>query len=434
MSTTSRRLQGCPITLALAAWLIASPATAAWLEQPGQARPAELPSGHDNPSIRRALALLPGRNPGARRGRERREAAAFTRAGPLALVRLRAGRRPANLCQLVVSGVYRRRNPPARGDEARGHVAPRARPSPRGRRVAGMRHRVTNVQGAPPACARRVPGAGHDPRRRARAARAEAPRPARATCGRTEGCHCQFRSRWLRQIAKAHRDRSRPRFHGRIAAMRSAAMWLLVAASFAGLPSAQPAIDPTAALLQEIIRLDTTNPPGREGLVGDLLAAQTAAARLRDHADSDARRREVPLHRKAPGRRQPAPGAARRARGRRWRRAREVDRRPVCRPRPRRLRLRPRRDRLQGWHGGLRPRRDAAGREQGAAVARRDPAGGGRRGIGAVQHDVARARSLGRDRLRVRAERRRLDHRRRARHGAVRQHLDRRQVVGRASS
>jgi acetylornithine deacetylase/succinyl-diaminopimelate desuccinylase-like protein len=37
---------------------------------------------------------------------------------------------------------------------------------------------------------------------------------------------------------------------------------------------AQPALDPTAALLQDIIRLDTSNPPGREGQIDDLLAAK----------------------------------------------------------------------------------------------------------------------------------------------------------------
>ena len=38
--------------------------------------------------------------------------------------------------------------------------------------------------------------------------------------------------------------------------------------------SAQPAVDPTAALLQEIIRQDTSNPPGNEGKVDELLAAK----------------------------------------------------------------------------------------------------------------------------------------------------------------
>jgi acetylornithine deacetylase/succinyl-diaminopimelate desuccinylase-like protein len=42
----------------------------------------------------------------------------------------------------------------------------------------------------------------------------------------------------------------------------------------AGLASAQPAVDPTAALLQDIIRLDTSNPPGREGQIDALLAAR----------------------------------------------------------------------------------------------------------------------------------------------------------------
>ena len=38
--------------------------------------------------------------------------------------------------------------------------------------------------------------------------------------------------------------------------------------------AAAQTIDPTAALLQEIIRLDTSNPPGREGQIDDLLASK----------------------------------------------------------------------------------------------------------------------------------------------------------------
>lgn len=38
-------------------------------------------------------------------------------------------------------------------------------------------------------------------------------------------------------------------------------------------PSAQ-SLDPTAALLQELIRLDTSNPPGREGQIDELLASK----------------------------------------------------------------------------------------------------------------------------------------------------------------
>jgi acetylornithine deacetylase/succinyl-diaminopimelate desuccinylase-like protein len=36
----------------------------------------------------------------------------------------------------------------------------------------------------------------------------------------------------------------------------------------------QPVVDPTAALLQELIRLDTSNPPGREGQIDELLASK----------------------------------------------------------------------------------------------------------------------------------------------------------------
>ena len=42
----------------------------------------------------------------------------------------------------------------------------------------------------------------------------------------------------------------------------------------AALAQAQAAVDPTAALLQDLIRLDTSNPPGREGQIDELLAAR----------------------------------------------------------------------------------------------------------------------------------------------------------------
>ena len=57
--------------------------------------------------------------------------------------------------------------------------------------------------------------------------------------------------------------------------MRRTALAVFAAALLTSRVSlAQPAVDPTAALLQEIIRLDTSNPPGHEGLVDDLLASK----------------------------------------------------------------------------------------------------------------------------------------------------------------
>lgn len=55
--------------------------------------------------------------------------------------------------------------------------------------------------------------------------------------------------------------------------MTRAAVMLALGACLAGSASAQT-VEPTAALLQEIIRLDTSNPPGREGQVDELLAAK----------------------------------------------------------------------------------------------------------------------------------------------------------------
>lgn len=57
--------------------------------------------------------------------------------------------------------------------------------------------------------------------------------------------------------------------------MRRTAFAVLASALLtASAAHAQSAVDPTAALLQEIIRLDTSNPPGHEGLVDELLATK----------------------------------------------------------------------------------------------------------------------------------------------------------------
>lgn len=55
--------------------------------------------------------------------------------------------------------------------------------------------------------------------------------------------------------------------------MKSAAAALLALLPFAATLSAQT-VDPTAALLQDIIRQDTSNPPGNEGAVDELLASR----------------------------------------------------------------------------------------------------------------------------------------------------------------
>src|SRR5947209_19734225 len=52
----------------------------------------------------------------------------------------------------------------------------------------------------------------------------------------------------------------------------------LVATLFARLAAAQSAIDPTAQLLTELIRANTSNPPGNERLVADVLAPRFRAA------------------------------------------------------------------------------------------------------------------------------------------------------------
>jgi acetylornithine deacetylase/succinyl-diaminopimelate desuccinylase-like protein len=56
--------------------------------------------------------------------------------------------------------------------------------------------------------------------------------------------------------------------------MRAYAVALVVAALGAGQVKPGQAPDPTADLLREMIRIDTSNPPGREGLIAEALAAR----------------------------------------------------------------------------------------------------------------------------------------------------------------
>jgi acetylornithine deacetylase/succinyl-diaminopimelate desuccinylase-like protein len=56
--------------------------------------------------------------------------------------------------------------------------------------------------------------------------------------------------------------------------MRTIAIALVVAALGAGQRAPDQPLDPTAELLREMIRIDTSNPPGREGLIAQALAAK----------------------------------------------------------------------------------------------------------------------------------------------------------------
>ena len=55
---------------------------------------------------------------------------------------------------------------------------------------------------------------------------------------------------------------------------RAVFIGVALVAAFAAVPGAQPSLNPTAALLQDLIRLDTSNPPGHEGQIDELLAAK----------------------------------------------------------------------------------------------------------------------------------------------------------------
>ena len=207
--------------------------------------------------------------------------------------------------------------------------------------------------------------------------------------------------------------------------------WIAVAALFCStVAGAQTGEDSTVIAAARTDSRQHVEPAGQRASRRRRARAAISGARLRREDRPDAGFGEDALHRAAAGRRVEAAGAARGARRRRRRRAREVVARSVRRDREGRLRLRPRRDRLQGRHGGVRARGDDARRAKGAAGARRDLSRRGGRGERrAVQHVVAGARALGRHRRRVRAERRRLDHEGRRRPRALREHLDGRQVV-----
>src|SRR6478752_4533590 len=56
--------------------------------------------------------------------------------------------------------------------------------------------------------------------------------------------------------------------------MHTRALAAVAAVLLTGAAAAAQTTDPTAALLQEIIRLDTSNPPGREGQIDELLASK----------------------------------------------------------------------------------------------------------------------------------------------------------------
>src|SRR5215472_7921436 len=57
---------------------------------------------------------------------------------------------------------------------------------------------------------------------------------------------------------------------------RAALVILAVTLSLISAPRAQSAgaVNPTASLLQELIRIDTSNPPGHEGRIDELMAAR----------------------------------------------------------------------------------------------------------------------------------------------------------------
>ena len=161
----------------------------------------------------------------------------------------------------------------------------------------------------------------------------------------------------------------------------------------------------------ELIRIDTSNPPGNEAQVAELLRARLAPLGFQVEivptpgAGQGAPDRAAARDRAGDGEADPARGPRRRRRGR----APAVDRRPVRRADPGRPHLRPRRDGLQGRPGRVHGRRRADRARGDAAHPRPDPALRGRRGGRRLRHDLARREPLGQDRRRRLDQRGRLD-------------------------
>ncbi len=199
-------------------------------------------------------------------------------------------------------------------------------------------------------------------------------------------------------------------------------------------PLAPETTSETAALLAEIIRVDTSNPPGNEARLAELLAAKFRP--LGFEIDIIPTPQEGKSHfvarLRGNGTKEPVLLAAHAdvvgVEREKW----TVD--PFGGVIQGRVRARSRRHRLQGWSRRLRRGGDAAREEQGSPRARRDlPIGGGRRRR-EVQHPLARRDPLGQDRVRVRAQRGRLDHGAPRWTGALREHLHRRQELGLAGA
>ena len=131
--------------------------------------------------------------------------------------------------------------------------------------------------------------------------------------------------------------------------------------------TSQPAPDPTAALLVELIRVDTSNPPGNEGSVANLLAPRFKALGFEvDVLETPQPGKAHFIARlKGNGSKKPVLIAAHSdvvgVEREKW----TVD--PFAGTIKDGYVFGPRRDRLQGWHRGVRARRDDAGRAKGSA-------------------------------------------------------------------
>ena len=178
---------------------------------------------------------------------------------------------------------------------------------------------------------------------------------------------------------------------------RLAALAVVVASLAGGAAPARAQNSEVVTLLQDLVRVNTSNPPGNESAGRRAAGAHARAARVpgRDRADADDRQGAPDRPPARDRARRPQAAAARRARGRRRRRAPAVDRRPVRRRDPGRPPLRARRDGLQGRAGRVHGRGDAARAGGPAAHARPDPARRGRRGGRRLRHHAGSPRTTG---------------------------------------
>ena len=342
-------------------------------------------------------------------------ARSLTRAAPQALAAARRGR-DAALVRLRRLG----RRPAARHGGARGLGGARARRLPRrllrARRRARCSRPATTPSTSCSACS-----SSRRPSTSCATSSTTGPTGSRSRWPGSCGCSTASLESAPGPLRVGARRRQAPgegsmQRRVRLAVLAGAAAFL-----FGGAAPARAQQSEVVTLLQDLVRIDTSNPPGNEALVDELLRARleplgfrveiipTPApgkshliARLPATAPSGEKPLLLAGHADVVGVERPL-----------WTKD------PFAGDDRERAPVRPRRDGLQGRAGGVHRGRDAARARGRHAHARPDPAQRGRRGGRDLQHVVARREPLGQDRRERVDQRGRLDLRGRARRRAA---------------